>query len=91
MRITAWIRDYGDKKPSVFITDVTMLLVAAKDCERLSLLLQSVTADRDERAVQKGELLAEIERLRADLQHELAEVIELRRQLDNPTAPWNNA
>ena len=33
----------------------------------------------------------EIERLRADLQHEIAKVMELRQQLDNPTAPWNNA
>lgn len=40
-RITHWLREYGDTKQKAFVGDVTMLLIAAKDCERL-------TAERDE-------------------------------------------
>lgn len=30
-RLTAWVRDYGDSKPKVFIGDVSMLLLAARE------------------------------------------------------------
>ena len=43
--------------------------------------LASVRADRDERAVQKGELLAEIERLREELRNDEEEADEVITQL----------
>ena len=30
-RLTAWVRDYGEAKPKVFIGDVSMLLLAARE------------------------------------------------------------
>ena len=30
-RLTAWVRDYGDAKPRVFIGDLTLVLMAAKE------------------------------------------------------------
>ena len=32
-RLTAWVRDYGDSKPQVFIGDVSMLLMIAKESQ----------------------------------------------------------
>jgi hypothetical protein len=69
----------------------TILHQAKAACRTLLRELQTTTADRDEQAVQNGELRAELERLRACLRHEQAECETLRRQLDDPLAPWNNA
>ena len=48
-RLTAWVRDYGDAKPKEFIGDVSLLLLAARECrsardecERLTGLLRKV-------------------------------------------------
>lgn len=41
-RLTAWVRNYGDAKPRVFIGDVMMVLLAARDTERLTQELAAV-------------------------------------------------
>lgn len=35
-RLTAWLRDYGPTKAKPFVDDVTIVLCAAKDTERLT-------------------------------------------------------
>lgn len=33
-RLTAWLRDFGDSKPRVFIGDLSIVLLAARDTKR---------------------------------------------------------
>lgn len=60
-RLTAWVRNYGDAKPKVFIGDVTMVLLAARDCQRLR-------AERDNQQEAIKLLMDTLERL-VDIQN----------------------
>ena len=41
-RLTAWVRDYGDKKEPVFIADVNTLLDVAKKQQAIEALVRSM-------------------------------------------------
>lgn len=47
-RLTAWLRDYGDAKPKVFIGDVTMVLLAAQDYGRMLKRLEGIDVKKCE-------------------------------------------
>lgn len=47
-RMSGWLRDYGDKKPVVFIQDVTMLLVAAQGCIKADAEIERLRAEKRE-------------------------------------------
>ena len=61
-RLTAWVRDYGDSKPQVFIGDVSMLLAIAKDANETQRLRDALDwlVDEIHLGVRHAEELCEV-------------------------------
>ena len=62
-RLTSWIREYGDNKPKVFVGDVSIILLAAK--ESFARIAELEAADR--MIANTCDLVARIEHLEAVL------------------------
>jgi ADP-ribose pyrophosphatase YjhB (NUDIX family) len=85
-RLTAWIRDYGEKKAPVFMGDLSMVLLAAKENLGLHQEIERLRkSDADKHQLYKI-VCDELERMREAVEYLRTNVIQDAGTLENPHA-----